>query len=141
MGSLNINSSKLLELTELKPDWLWPCYWPNIHSIYTCMKIETLIRYNLHKSFSLNIQILGKKCVCWEGERKRADCSTKPNNCKKHLTVNKSMSEMPLAQSSVCVCTPPHMASILNVWGGHVGLHLESMKKNLVSSIFQHCPM
>lgn len=55
------------------------------------MKIET-IRYILHKSFSLNIEIIkgwGGLFVGWG--RRGIDCSTKPNYCKKHhRTVSRS---------------------------------------------------
>lgn len=107
------------------------------------MKIETLIRYILHKSVSLNVQILGEKCarVCRGRKRSRekgSDCSTKPNNCKiHHRTVNKTkMFQKPSVPSIPCVFwkvsvrATPRRASIFRVWGGDVGIHQES-------SIFQ----
>lgn len=60
------------------------------------MKIETLIRYNLHKSLSLNIQILegvegGGGGIGVRFGEVAGDCSTKPNDRKKHnITVSQT---------------------------------------------------
>lgn len=127
VGPLNINSFRRLELTELEPDWLRPLYWPNVHSIYNCMKIETLIRYILHKSFSLNIQILGEKCVCVLGEEKEEgkgvwlfykakQLQKTPQNSKQNQNVSDvSRTVRPcVCFSKVSVRRPSRVASILH---------------------------